>query len=113
MVAGGHLDFLYPLVGPIPAGAYVLQVTSAVGGLGTTMEAELADVNDAGFALVFDTEYAVMDGGTPTYNQFMNVSKVLPLVDAGCGDTLRLRISMSAGPDSGYIDEIQPTLTIP
>jgi hypothetical protein len=115
VVVGGHLDFLYTLAGPIAAGTYVIQVDSEDGsGDGSVLQADLDDLSDAGGDFHIDTESFTLN--TPSGMQgglLLNVTKTLPMVDAGCGDTLRLRVSMPAGPDAGYFAGLQPQLTIP
>ena len=114
MVVGDHLDFLYPLPGPIAAGTYVFDVFADGSGNGSVLQAELDDVSDAGAVAQLDVEtYTLNVSGGMQSGLLMNLDKALPAVDAGCGDTLRLRISMPSGPDGGYFDSIQPELTIP
>ena len=115
MVVGGHLDFLYPLPGPIAAGTYVIQVNADYGsGVGSVLEADLDDLSDAGADDHVDTErYTIGADAGFAEGLLLDVSRQLPVVDAGCGDTLRLRLSMPAGPDGGYFAGLQPQLTIP
>jgi hypothetical protein len=115
VVVGDRLDFLYPLPGPIAAGTYLIEVFGIAEGNGSVLQAELDDVSDAGAVAQIDVEtYTLNVFGGVQSGLLMNVNKTLPLVDAGCGDTLRLRITMPmAGPDGGEFDSIQPQLTIP
>jgi hypothetical protein len=64
---------------------------------------------------VLDTESytAPPDAGMTAQGIFISLDKALPAVPAQCGDTLRLRVSMT-GIDGGFLDEITPTpFTVP
>jgi hypothetical protein len=58
---------------------------------------------------VLDTETytALPDAGDTVEGVFINLNKNLPAVPAVCGDTLRLRVTLS-GVDGGAIDELGP-----
>jgi len=114
VVVGDHLDFLYGLPGPIPAGIYALEVFGVASGNGGVLEADLDDISDGGKVSPIDVETFTLavDGGMQS-GLLLNVTKSLPLADAGCGDTLRLRLSTPSGPSGGYYGELQPQLTLP
>jgi hypothetical protein len=114
VVVGGHLDFLYSLPGPLPAGSYTIVVNAIAEGAGGVLDAEVDDLLDGGaIALLDSASYTQPADAGFAEGMLINATQTLPAFAASCGDVLRLRVTMLSGPPDGYFDSIQPVLTIP
>ena len=113
-MVGDHYDFLYSLTGPIAAGSYALALEGEVLGNGTVVAAELDQVSDAGVAARLFTQTFTLDADGGQYvGGLFDAGVALSSVDAGCGDTLRLRLSIPQGPDGGEFYFFAMQLSLP
>jgi hypothetical protein len=113
-VVGDHYDFLYPLTGPLAAGSYFIQFFGELYGSGSTLVAEVDDITDAGVVWPVLSETTAYNGDGGAYiGELFDGGVNWPAVDAGCGDTLRLRLTMVAGPDAGSFYGFGMSFTLP
>ncbi len=76
------------------------------------LHSELSVV-ELGQVLDTQTYTAPPDAGDVVSGMFITLNKAFPAIPAQCGQTLRLRVSLS-GTDGGNIDELGPgDMTIP